>query len=440
MNQDSTITIPGVLADKSLPNFFKGWRWPKTTPRQVTLNLKNTEFLAPWALTLIGAYAVLLKHKKKVVMVELNPRSDSGAYAIQAGLLDLLGLPRPADTGPPDANKRTVSLALIRTSAEIPGFSKRVMDLLAIGDDDIEGAVSYSLVELLRNVVQHSSSPVGGLAMAQYFPKTGLVELMVADVGIGIQASLAGGYPEIDNDFKALKFAMQAHVSGTFVPGAYGSMRDNAGVGLFFIKEITTLSGGGFFLGSGEMLASVWGDKKGQTNQEYHIAQKGGWNGTFALLQLRRDTIGEFAALLQTCRELAAKARKDPSEVSLDFLNEVPDIPDLTVVPVREFEENVEEAARVRDTIVGPKLARGEMVVLDFSGIRFATQSFVHACIYKVLRECRNVSSSLSIANCTASTREAILAVAAYASVGTIGVTEGVAESRALDGISEDDD
>ena len=132
--------------------------------------------------------------------------------------------------------------------------------------------------------------------------------------------------------------------------------------------------------------------------------------------------------------------RKAPSEFSLDFLDEVPDIADLTVVPVREFEENVEEAARVRDTVVGPKLAGGEMVVLDFSGIRFPTQSFVHACIYKVLRECCNVRSSLSIANCTASTKEAILAVAAYASMGTIGQTEGVAESHAFGGSSEEDD
>ena len=129
----------------------------------------------------------------------------------------------------------------------------------------------------------------------------------------------------------------------------------------------------------------------------------------------------------------------DKSLLSLDFLDEVPVIEGLTVVPVREFEENVEEAARVRDTVVGPKLAAGEMVVLDFSGIRFATQSFVHACIYKVLRECRNVSSSLSIANSTASTKEAILAVATYASLGARGLPGRVAESHASGDISDDD-
>lgn len=57
------------------------------------------------------------------------------------------------------------------------------------------------------------------------------------------------------------------------------------------------------------------------------------------------------------------------------------------------------------------------MVVLDFQGINFATQSFIHACIYKVLRDSVNVRSALSIANCSPSTREALLAVAAYAPV-----------------------
>src|SRR5437762_12434260 len=86
MKQDSNIIIPSILADKSLSNFFRGWHWPKSHGRKVTLNLKNTNFLAPWALTLLGAYAAWLKHKRKDVRVELNSQSYSGAFAIQAGL------------------------------------------------------------------------------------------------------------------------------------------------------------------------------------------------------------------------------------------------------------------------------------------------------------------------------------------------------------------
>jgi hypothetical protein len=68
-----------------------------------------------------------------------------------------------------------------------------------------------------------------------------------------------------------------------------------------------------------------------------------------------------------------------------------------------------------------PTLVRGEMVVLDFSGIRAATQSFVHACMYKILRDRPEAGFALSIAGCSDATREAIRAVAAYAKVGLSG-------------------
>lgn len=133
------------------------------------------------------------------------------------------------------------------------------------------------------------------------------------------------------------------------------------------------------------------------------------------MLQLRKDTIGDFDSVLQVCREMSMAARKDPVLLNLDFIDEIPELDGLEVINVAEFEENVDIASNVRERKILPALNNGKMVVLDFSGIKFATQSFVHALIYKILRDCDKVTSGLSIANCTASTKEAILAVAGYA-------------------------
>lgn len=414
--QKTDIEIPFNLADKDLLRFFQGWKWIKQPNGLVSLDFRQANFLSPWAITFFASYALWLRetqHKKVRILV--NESSIAGDFLCRTGFRELLGEPvrevAVADT------ERTAKLARITKSIEIPNFASQVMNLLQIEDSEIEGAVKYSLVELLRNVVQHSESPIGGIAMAQYYPTTGLVELVVADMGVGIRATLNTTYPEIDNDLKALKFATQPHVSRTFSPGMYNSMKENAGLGLFFIKQIVSLSGGGFFLGSGKFIGDIWGDKKGVQQKLYRQASKGGWPGTFAVLQLRRDTIAEFDSVLHICREMAEEARKDPAEFSLDFLNETPDLEDLVVVKIGEFEENVEEAARVRDTLIEPTLSSGKMVVLDFQGIRFATQSFVHALVYKILRDSTHVASGLSIANCTDSTREAILAVAGYARV-----------------------
>ena len=356
----------------------------------------------------------------------------------QSGFCDVLGQETPSNEAPPD-EERIAKLTQINRSEDIPKFANRVMDILSLEDQEMAGAVKYALIELLRNVVQHSKSRFGGLAMAQYYPKTGLVDLIVCDGGTGIRDTLQAKYPEIDSDLKAVKFASQAHVSGTFKAGAYSRMQENAGLGLFFIKQITSLSRGGFFLASGNTISDVWGDAEGNQQKLYRSSKKGGWLGTFALLQLRRDTIGDFDAVLSTCRRLAEEARKDSTALNLDFIEDIPNAEGLEVVRVSDFEENVEEAARVREFIIEKTLKAGKLVVLDFSDLRFATQSFVHALIYKVLRDGKHVASGLSIANCSASTREAILAVAGYANTGKTPLSS-VQEDRALYSDGEDAD
>jgi hypothetical protein len=293
------------------------------------------------------------------------------------------------------------------------------MNILRIEDEELEGAVKYSLVELLRNVIQHSQSQIGGVAMAQYCPSTGLVEICVADVGIGIKSTINEAYPEIAKELQALKFSVMPHVSRTFGPSVYSSMKDNAGLGLFFISQIASLSGGSLFLASKNALIDIYGGNKGDQRKIYRDAKHGGWLGTFAYLQLRRDSIAEFDAILSTCRELAAAARKYPAELALDFIDDVPEIDELVVIKVNDFEENVEEAANIRENIILPSINSGKMVVIDFSKVKFATQSFIHALMYKVIKDGQQIGATLSIANCTNSTEEAVMAVAAYAKMGS---------------------
>ncbi|MGV3570846.1 MAG: STAS-like domain-containing protein [Ramlibacter sp.] len=415
------IDVPSNISDQSLRDFFKGWRWRTDLYPPVVLNFEACNFIAPYGVTLFAAYALWLREVKKChVTVKATPNSVAGNYLVESGLLELLGQGKfPVPAARPD---RIVKLTRVNASAEIPPFISSVMSILKIEDEELEGAVQYSLVELLRNVVQHSGSKGGGLAMAQYYPNSGLVEVCVADLGLGVMSTINEAYPEIDSDLKALKLATLPHVSRTFKPGGYTSMSDNAGLGLFFIKQIASLSGGSFLLGSRKGLVDIWGDRSGQQHKRY-VQAKEGWPGTFAYLQLRRDTIAEFDGVLTVCRRLAAEAQKYPAELALDFIQGIPDLgedqDELLIVNVKEFEENVEEAARIRDREILPSMGGGTMVVIDFEGVKFATQSFVHALMYKVIRDGQHIGSTLSIANCSRSTREAVMAVAAYAKVGS---------------------
>ena len=89
----------------------------------------------------------------------------------------------------------------------------------------------------------------------------------------------------------------------------------------------------------------------------------------------------------------------------------------LKTICIKEFEENVEEAAKIREEIILPTLERQELLVLDFSGVRAATQSFIHALMYRVFRDGRNLETCLTVSCVDKATEEAIKAVAAYAAV-----------------------
>ncbi|HSP17638.1 MAG TPA: STAS-like domain-containing protein [Thermoanaerobaculia bacterium] len=418
MQNATNIQVPSTLTDRDLIRFYQGWQWFEHPRGPVVLDFRDVNFIMPWAATLFAAWTLWAHEVRgRKIRLEIDEGSSAGQFLQRSGFISLFG--HSAKSPQAHDDTRMVPLTRIKASSEIPAFAQMVMKVLAIDDDEIAGAVRYSLIELLRNVVQHSKSKIGGVAMSQYFPRTGLVEIVVADCGIGIRDSLQQKYDEIDNDFKALKFGMQAHVSRTFDASNYQSMQDNAGLGLFFIKSIASFSGGGFSLGTKRVLADVWGAGDGTPFLQFRESKSLGWPGTFAFLKLKRHSIAEFDAVLKTCRELAARARAYPAEQALDFLEEVPEVEGVVVVRVKDFEENVEQAAKVRDKVIIPALADGKPVVLDFSKIPFATQSFVHACVYKVLRDSVKTRSGLSIAGASESTREAIRTVAAYAQLET---------------------
>lgn len=396
-------------------DFFYGWEWRADPADEVVVDTSQAVFLAPWAVTLLCAYSLWLGDSFGChVSIRHDPTTRVGGYLIAAGLYELLDAPRPANYLITD-DSHTAPLTQITTSSEIPPFVSQVTALLQIDDEELEGAVRYSLVELLRNVVQHARSPIGGVAMAQYFPKTGLVEVAVADVGIGVRSTLCTRYPEITTELAALKFAMMPHVSGTFGTRMYGSMLDNAGLGLFFIKEIVERSAGGFFLASNNSLVDVWGNADGSPGKQIMTSRSAGWPGTFAVLQFRRNHVEDFEDLLGVCRRLAAESRQSGGEETPHFVDSIPDEVNLPVVRVGAFEEDVEAAARVRDETIIPTVAAGDIVVLDFRGIKFATQSFVHALLYKVIRDQPAWRSRVVMTGATAASREAVLAVAAYA-------------------------
>jgi len=64
-----------------------------------------------------------------------------------------------------------------------------------------------------------------------------------------------------------------------------------------------------------------------------------------------------------------------------------------------EFAADKDKAREVRETFIIPALENGHEVVLNFAGVEFATQSFVHALISVALRRFGDAALELIVFN-----------------------------------------
>lgn len=414
MPEPFTLSIPSQDWDgggEDMLSRLARWEWRVPAGRDaMRLDFSGTRFIEPWAIAMFVAHALHLKATLGIhveaVMDEARP---SNAYLLQMGLPNVLANERSTEEW--DDSHQNTGLHLIRQHADVTRFvsSLKALDLSPVSDT--ADALQYCVLELGRNVVQHAASPSGGVAMAQVFPARRAVQITVSDRGQGILSALGETHPELRNDLEALKAAVLPHVSGAFPSGTY-SASENAGLGLFFTKEIAWRSSGTFFLVSGDHMLSERAGVESGSSRRYRSIMP--WGGTSVTLDLPLDGTPDFAGLLELCRQLSRAARRSPGEAGLDFLREVPDLADLPRIRIQPFSEDVEQAVRIRDDVLLPAVKEGKMVLLDFEGVRFATQSFVHALLNDVLRETGSLTR-VSFVNCTRSTEEAIRAVAAYA-------------------------
>lgn len=79
------------------------------------------------------------------------------------------------------------------------------------------------------------------------------------------------------------------------------------------------------------------------------------------------------------------------------------------------FAENKQEARRIRTEQILPALEKKEKIVLDFIGVRFVTQSFVHALIGEALtRFGEDVLDQIQFKNCNSQVRSIVALVVDY--------------------------
>lgn len=115
-------------------------------------------------------------------------------------------------------------------------------------DTELVKTLTFSLREIMRNVVEHSESQILEYC-AQYWPSKNKVEIVVLDAGIGIKNSLSNNpYLTIETDRDAIHQALLPSISGKMYKGIKRRSSDvwqNSGFGLYMANRICR-NGGSF--------------------------------------------------------------------------------------------------------------------------------------------------------------------------------------------------
>ncbi len=399
------------------------WEWKSKFKRgtdELVLDFRQNRFIEPWALVQFVAYALWARDVLRLhVRAECDPTNPANRYVTS------MDIDRVLETGDStnawDESTQNTGLHVLRTHSDVKRFVESATRLGADLTAESMDALIYGMAELGRNVVQHAASPCGGVAMAQFFPDAKTVQISISDRGCGLRSSLGHNYPEVRTDLEAAKLAVLPHASGSPELPLRAQFRDelrpdsspeNAGLGLFFCKEIAWRARGAFWLASHSALLGVTGADPAAQQRVYRRINT--WEGTSVTMHFPVDGVVDFTDLLRICQNLSRAARSSSGEAGLDFIDDLPEDFDGERIPIASFLEDVEQAADVRRSRMLPAVNEGRWVVLDFEGVRFATQSFVHALIYQALH-IQGSLLRLSFMNCTRATEEAVRTVAAYA-------------------------
>ncbi|MEH6663119.1 MAG: DUF4325 domain-containing protein [Parasphingorhabdus sp.] len=132
-------------------------------------------------------------------------------------------------------------------------------------------AVEWALSEITENVIGHSNSKIGGFVLSSRVPRTNIVEIVVADSGIGIARSLG-----MQNECEALERAIQE--------GVTRNTSTNQGNGLYGTCRLAQVSSGLFSIRS--FHASLYVDRNGEV--KIHD-EKVPYRGTYLVCQIDCD-------------------------------------------------------------------------------------------------------------------------------------------------------
>lgn len=412
------IPISAQITSLKHPKSFLEW---VTCCRGKQLILGDFRVLQPWSLAVIAALS--RREVERNIYPVITDQKATSRFAHSLGLNEVTG--NTDCIGFPEKG-RTVKLHRISKYVEIESLAEQISILPIIDKeqggeyiDEVETkeTIKYIIIELLRNVVQHSCDEFGGIVIAQRmdegeeYVNDKCVQICVVDLGIGIFESLKTMHPDIRDNNVALERSIWPSFSGKFPKGLKGTDQ-NAGMGLFFISEMVKRLGGRMLLASRSSSLFIEGDPEGEGNNTIEFIETS-FPGTLIAIDIPKRSVGDFEALIKKVQETAFE--RSIGKVRVEYIIFEPENRNIyTIIKVKIGNEDTVHAEEFSKKYLIPMIEKGKPICLDFSGYRIVTQSYLHAILFNAVRRAYDLKIPLAIINSSSAVKDCIILLEWY--------------------------
>lgn len=305
------IHLPNSAFLGNIDPFLHNFDSSNPTKLEITANKKWIS-IHPVVLSLVAALGLTVKsiHYEKL-------EATSKYYLERMGLFKLLGIDPKIKIKKHEPAGRFIPLTKINNSKELTRFITDMIPLLHLGPKQAE-PIKYIISELVRNVLEHAQSENSAIVSAQYYKKSNIIRIGIADTGVGIKKTINISH-SAPTHLEAIRLALIPGITGT--TRREGGTEFNAGAGLFFIKSIANVNRDFFMIYSGNAMYKLLKIKPSPKQVILHAdpfkdKYSSGedfpfWRGTIVGIDISLDTTREFSILLDLIRDTYVKTVKE---------------------------------------------------------------------------------------------------------------------------------
>ncbi|WP_210473068.1 hypothetical protein [Vibrio crassostreae] len=246
---------------------------------------------------------------------------ETQSYVGHMGFFKSFGLDFGKKPGEACGNNTYLPLTILRTQiirdeankewkSEQDIIERRAEELAVIlsqqKDGNLVDVFTYSIREIVRNVVEHSGSKQVAYC-AQYWPAYKKVEIAILDAGVGLKESISQNpFVEVTCDSDAIQQVLMPAISSKNYKGAIIDTDDpwhNSGFGLYMTNRLCR-NGGEFFICSGAHGILLNDGGKQHIDLGFH------YEGTVVKLVLNTSKLDELKTMLSQFQKDGFEAAK----------------------------------------------------------------------------------------------------------------------------------